>query len=255
MSERNADFVGHETTDAEIAPLVRFAVFLAATVIVSALVVIGLYKYLDEREQAEKAGRYPLAAGVVRPLPPPPRLQTYPFDDIKELRKEENKVLDHYAWVKSECRRRPIPIERAIDACRKGSAVWPARAGRSRGSGRCGRSDGSGGLRDARARQGAGGGEALTDVMRVRVVAFIVALAALTPAASGAQDLGPAPGERVGAGVPAQAGMPELLQEVGLDQRLNAQIPLNLTFKDESGRTVKLGDYFGSRPVILTLNY
>jgi hypothetical protein len=115
MSERNADFVGHETTDAEIAPLVRFAVFLAATVIVSALVVIGLYKYLDEREQAEKAGRYPLAAGMVRPLPPPPRLQTYPFDDIKELRKAENKVLDHYAWVDQNAGVVQIPIERAID--------------------------------------------------------------------------------------------------------------------------------------------
>ncbi len=91
--------------------------------------------------------------------------------------------------------------------------------------------------------------------MRLRAVLLIVALAALTPSATRAQDLGPAPGERVGAGVPAQAGMPELLQEVGLDQRLNAQIPLNLTFKDESGRTVKLGDFFGNRPVILTLNY
>ena len=115
MSERKADFVGHETTDAEIAPLVRFAVFLAATVIVSALVVIGLYKYLDDREQAEKAGRHPLAAGIVRPLPPPPRLQTYPFDDIKELRKAENKVLDHYAWVDQNAGVVQIPIERAID--------------------------------------------------------------------------------------------------------------------------------------------
>jgi hypothetical protein len=110
-----ADFVGHETTDAEIGPLVRFAVFLAATVIICALVVIGLYKYLDEREQAEKAGRYPLAAGIVRPLPPPPRLQTYPFDDIKALRKEENKVLDHYAWVDQNAGVVRIPIERAID--------------------------------------------------------------------------------------------------------------------------------------------
>ena len=84
---------------------------------------------------------------------------------------------------------------------------------------------------------------------------MIVALAAFAPAASRAQDLGPAPGERVGSGLPSAAGMPELLQEVGLDQKLNAQIPLNLAFKDESGRTVKLGDYFGSRPVILTLNY
>jgi protein SCO1/2 len=91
--------------------------------------------------------------------------------------------------------------------------------------------------------------------MRVRTFLLIVALGALAPSVSRAQDLGPAPGERVGAGVPSAAGMPELLQEVGLDQKLNAQIPLNLTFKDESGRTVKLGDYFGKRPVILTLNY
>jgi hypothetical protein len=145
MSERNAreaNFVGHETTDAEIAPLVRFAVFLAATVIVCALVVIGLYKYLDEREQAEKAGRYPLAAGMVRPLPPRPRLQTYPFDDIKELRKQENQVLDHYAWVDQNAGVVRIPIERAIDvlaekglpfrqAGQTGSAGQPGQAGQT----------------------------------------------------------------------------------------------------------------------------
>ena len=91
--------------------------------------------------------------------------------------------------------------------------------------------------------------------MLARVVLFIVAIAALAPRAGRAQDLGPAPGERVGAGVPPAAAVPELLQEVGLDQKLNSQIPLNLAFKDEAGRTVKLGDYFGSRPVILTLNY
>jgi protein SCO1/2 len=49
--------------------------------------------------------------------------------------------------------------------------------------------------------------------------------------------------------------MPELLQEVGLDQKLNTQVPLNLKFRDEDGRVVTLGDYFGKRPVILTLNY
>lgn len=91
--------------------------------------------------------------------------------------------------------------------------------------------------------------------MLARVFVFVVAIAALAPGASRAQDLGPAPGERVGAGVPPAAAVPELLQEVGLDQKLNTQIPLNLAFKDESGRTVKLGDYFGNRPVILTLNY
>jgi protein SCO1/2 len=84
---------------------------------------------------------------------------------------------------------------------------------------------------------------------------FLIAMLALGVGMAQAQDLGPAPGERVGTAVPPAGQMPELLQEVGLDQRLNAQVPLGLTFKDENGRVVKLGDYFGKRPVILTLNY
>lgn len=45
------------------------------------------------------------------------------------------------------------------------------------------------------------------------------------------------------------------LKHVGIDQKLNAQVPLSLEFKDEAGRTVKLGDYFGKRPVILAPVY
>jgi protein SCO1 len=46
-----------------------------------------------------------------------------------------------------------------------------------------------------------------------------------------------------------------LVQQVGLDQRLGEQVPLDLQFRDEQGREVLLGDYFGQRPVILTLVY
>lgn len=42
---------------------------------------------------------------------------------------------------------------------------------------------------------------------------------------------------------------------VGIDQRLDSTVPLDLTFRDETGRAVRLGDYFGAKPVILTLNY
>jgi len=89
-----------------------------------------------------------------------------------------------------------------------------------------------------------------------RVSTFIlIATLALGVGAAQAQDLGPAPGERVSTAVPPAGQMPELLQEVGLDQKLNTQVPLNLRFRDEDGRVVTLGDYFGKRPVILTLNY
>jgi protein SCO1/2 len=42
---------------------------------------------------------------------------------------------------------------------------------------------------------------------------------------------------------------------VGFDQRLNAQVPLDLEFTDEAGRTVRLADYFHGKPVILVLAY
>jgi protein SCO1/2 len=45
------------------------------------------------------------------------------------------------------------------------------------------------------------------------------------------------------------------LKQVGIDQKLNAQIPLGLEFKDETGKVVKLGGYFGKRPVILAPVY
>lgn len=48
---------------------------------------------------------------------------------------------------------------------------------------------------------------------------------------------------------------PPVLKDVGVDQLLDQQVPLDLEFKDETGRTVKLQEYFGSKPVILSLVY
>jgi protein SCO1/2 len=48
---------------------------------------------------------------------------------------------------------------------------------------------------------------------------------------------------------------PGLLGKVRIDQRLDHQVPLDLPFTDEEGRAVRLGDYFGKRPVILALVY
>ncbi len=48
---------------------------------------------------------------------------------------------------------------------------------------------------------------------------------------------------------------PSILEKVGIDQRLNEQLPLNTTFHDESGRTVQLGQYFKEKPVILAMVY
>jgi len=49
--------------------------------------------------------------------------------------------------------------------------------------------------------------------------------------------------------------VPDILEKVGIDQKLNAQLPLDAVFRDESGRQVRLGNFFGKRPVVLSLVY
>src|SRR5260370_35452423 len=48
---------------------------------------------------------------------------------------------------------------------------------------------------------------------------------------------------------------PAILDQVGIEQRLNQQVPLDLMFVDETGQPVELRQYFGSKPVILALVY
>jgi protein SCO1 len=48
---------------------------------------------------------------------------------------------------------------------------------------------------------------------------------------------------------------PALLRDVGFDQRLGNSIPLDLTFRDEHGQAVALRQFFGTKPVVLTLVY
>lgn len=53
-----------------------------------------------------------------------------------------------------------------------------------------------------------------------------------------------------------QGGTPDALKQVSIEQRLDAQAPLDATFRDEAGREVRLGDYFkAGKPVVLSLVY
>jgi protein SCO1 len=74
--------------------------------------------------------------------------------------------------------------------------------------------------------------------MRTRLLLFIV-LPVLALTAAGSD----------------QIALPPALQGVGIDQHLNAQLPLDTQFRDETGATVPLRTYFGRRPVLLALVY
>lgn len=56
-------------------------------------------------------------------------------------------------------------------------------------------------------------------------------------------------------GEPAQTKLPVILQKATIAQHLNQQLPLAADFRDEAGKTVQLGNYFGKRPAILALVY
>ena len=77
------------------------------------------------------------------------------------------------------------------------------------------------------------------------LIAAAIALALLPPSTQ-AQLQGPV--QDIGV-------RPSLLKEVGIDQKLNQSIPLDLEFRDEHGKPVRLAEYFGQKPVILSMVY
>src|SRR6266567_4994303 len=85
---------------------------------------------------------------------------------------------------------------------------------------------------------------------------LILAFAALAATAS-AQPGQPAPAQPSLMRDPdaKTTPLPAELRGVGIDQKLNTQVPLGLTFRDESGRPVPLASYFHGKPVLLALVY
>jgi protein SCO1/2 len=82
-------------------------------------------------------------------------------------------------------------------------------------------------------------------------VGLIAGLLTLSASASGWAQAAPQlqPGDAVA------NQKPSILDQVGLDQRLNQQVPLNLVFNDENGHAIQLQQYFGAKPVILIMVY
>ena len=79
-----------------------------------------------------------------------------------------------------------------------------------------------------------------------RTAAIVMSLV-LMPAVVSAQ--GNAPGVRPDPTMPSSQ-VPRALSQVSFEQRLNEQLPLDLPFKNEDGQVVKLGEYFGRKPVV-----
>lgn len=102
-----------ERRDVNVWAVYKFGIALSLLCIFSFGLLFGLYRYFLSRE----GGALPHDKVNVdaRELPPLPRLQSAPIQDLKDMRAAEDKILSGYGWVDQQHGVARIPIDRAID--------------------------------------------------------------------------------------------------------------------------------------------
>ncbi len=126
----HASHPGYETRDLDTRSIVIAGAGLAAAVVVFAALMWGLFHWFAAREERRAAPLHPLAEQLRPELPPEPRLQRAPREDLLELRAREERVLTSYAWVDRDKGIVRIPIDRAIEILAERGL--PARGGEAR---------------------------------------------------------------------------------------------------------------------------
>ena len=106
--------VHHETTDVNISAIILSGVALMVSAVLISFVVWVLFKYFESREARRLAPEYPLAATQEIRVPPEPRLQTNPREDLQDLRAQENQILNSYGWIDKNTGVVRIPIDEAM---------------------------------------------------------------------------------------------------------------------------------------------
>jgi hypothetical protein len=108
--------VTHEESDVNIRAILGFGAGLVVVAAVIHLLMWLLLGFFEAREakQALAPRMYPLAAEQADRLPPEPRLQTNPREDLADLRAREDAVLQSYGWVDRNAGIVRIPIDAAM---------------------------------------------------------------------------------------------------------------------------------------------
>jgi hypothetical protein len=106
--------VHHEQSDVNIRGIFAFAAVLLVSAVVIHVAVWVLFRYFDTRLGRERTPQFPLAIAQENRLPPEPRLQVNPRQDLADLREKEQQTLDTYGWVDRNAGVVRIPIDEAI---------------------------------------------------------------------------------------------------------------------------------------------
>src|ERR1700730_16202103 len=106
--------VRHETSDINVRGILGFGLGLIVAGVVIHLAVWLLFLYFAGRATSPTGPQYPLAKGLENRLPPEPRLQTNPRQDLRDLRASEDAILNSYGWVDKNTGTLHIPIDEAM---------------------------------------------------------------------------------------------------------------------------------------------
>jgi hypothetical protein len=106
--------VHHEISDMDIRAVLGFGVGLLVVGILIHVFVGLLFLYLARHATAQTGLQYPHGRAQENRLPPEPRLQTNPRQDLRDLREGEDKVLNSYGWVDKDTGTVRIPIDQAM---------------------------------------------------------------------------------------------------------------------------------------------
>jgi hypothetical protein len=106
--------VGHEHSDVNARGVLMFAGALLAVGIVIHVLVWLLFMGFDARQARGLTLQYPLAVEQEQRLPPEPRLQTDPRQDLLDMRAAEERTLTSYSWVDRNGGVVRIPIDQAM---------------------------------------------------------------------------------------------------------------------------------------------
>ncbi|HET9480825.1 MAG TPA: hypothetical protein VFP98_03645 [Candidatus Polarisedimenticolia bacterium] len=109
------DTAAHETRDVDVRRLVWLTVVLILLIVVSLAVTLLVYNGLAARESAARPRPSTLTVRPYGALPPEPRLQQNPLADLRDLRAEEDAMLQNYGWVDRERNVVRLPIEKAME--------------------------------------------------------------------------------------------------------------------------------------------
>ena len=112
--EHTENHVHHEESDVNIRGILGFGAGLIVVAAVVHVLIYGLFVYFDGREGVKTAPEYPLAAAQGDRVPPEPRLQTDPRQDLADLRAKEDELLGTAGVVDQNAGIYRIPIETAM---------------------------------------------------------------------------------------------------------------------------------------------